>query len=246
MKLKFVSSLPALVLFVASAFGQSTLPPPPCSAGAVVKDIGNDGKVLVRGVRSMPRNMVRPHNLMWEVPIGVTTGLLIWKGDRYAVNHIQARSMESTARTWSNIGLDLEMGGAAAGWIFGCTSQHNKAADTGFAALSAMGTALAIDAGLKYAFDREYPYTPGATGRFWQGGHSFPSGHSAVSFAFATVVARRYRHNPWIRWGAYALATGVSLSRYPAKRHYPSDILIGGTLGYIVGTYYSDHAFAAY
>jgi membrane-associated phospholipid phosphatase len=45
----------------------------------------------------------------------------------------------------------------------------------------------------------------------------------------------------WVKWGAYVLATGASLSRYPAKKHYPSDILIGATLGYVTGTYLAEH-----
>jgi hypothetical protein len=28
---------------------------------------------------------------------------------------------------------------------------------------------------------------------------------------------------------------------HPAKKHFPSDILIGGTLGYITGTYIAAH-----
>jgi len=49
-----------------------------------------------------------------------------------------------------------------------------------------------------------------------------------------------YPHNPWVDWGVYALATRVSLS-YPAKKHFPSDILIGATLGYVTGTYLVEH-----
>jgi hypothetical protein len=45
----------------------------------------------------------------------------------------------------------------------------------------------------------------------------------------------------WVKWGAYALASGVSLSRYPAKNRYPSGILIGATLGYVTGTYLAEH-----
>jgi membrane-associated phospholipid phosphatase len=44
-----------------------------------------------------------------------------------------------------------------------------------------------------------------------------------------------------VKWGAYALATGVSLSRYPAKKHFTSDILVGATLGYVTGTYMANH-----
>lgn len=104
-----------------------------------------------------------------------------------------------------------------------------------------MGVAGTEDLALKLTFDRQFPFTPGSTGKFWGGGRSFPSGHSATSFAFAAVVAHRYPHNKWIKWSSYALATGVALSRYPAKRHYPSDILMGATVGYVTGTYLTDH-----
>jgi membrane-associated phospholipid phosphatase len=33
----------------------------------------------------------------------------------------------------------------------------------------------------------------------------------------------------------------VSLARVAGKKHFPSDILIGGTLGYLTGTYFAGH-----
>jgi membrane-associated phospholipid phosphatase len=117
-------------------------------------------------------------------------------------------------------------------------------ADAGFTALTAAGAAGTLDLAMKLTFDRQFPYSRHSTGEFWGGGRSFPSGHAATSFAFASVVAHRYPHNRWIKWGAYALATGVSLSRYPAKKHFLSDILVGGTLGYVTGTYIADHSTA--
>jgi len=38
-----------------------------------------------------------------------------------------------------------------------------------------------------------------------------------------------------------ALATGVALSRYPAKKHYLSDVLVGATVGYVTGSYAASH-----
>jgi membrane-associated phospholipid phosphatase len=55
------------------------------------------------------------------------------------------------------------------------------------------------------------------------------------------VIAQRYPRNRWVKWSAYALAAGVSLSRYPAKKHFPSDILMGATLGYVTGAYIAAH-----
>lgn len=193
------------------------------------------------GLKAVPRSAVRPNNLKWELPILAATGVLIAKVDRPADNRIQSKSLQQTAGQWSNVGLGLEIGSAVLAYGMGCGKHHSYLRDTGFKALAAMGAAGTADLALKLAFDRQFPNTPNSTGKFWGGGRSFPSGHSATSFAFAAVVAHRYPKNKWVKWGAYALATGVSLSRYPAKKHYPSDILIGATLGYVTGAYLADH-----
>lgn len=194
-----------------------------------------------QGLLEVPRNAIRPHNLAWELPILGTTGVLIAKVDRPAANRIQSRSLQQTANLWSNIGLGLELGSSALAYGVGCADHGPHLRDAGFTALAGMGAAGTVDLALKLAFNRQFPYKANSTGKFWGGGRSFPSGHAATSFAFAAVAAHRYPKNKWVKWGAYALATGISLSRYPAKKHFPSDILMGGTLGYVTGAYLAGH-----
>ena len=193
------------------------------------------------GLKAAPRGAIRPGNLKWELPIAAATGVLIAKVDRPADNRIQSKSLQRTADQWSNVGLGLEAGAAALAYGIGCGRRRSYLRDTGFKALAAMAAAGTADLALKLAFDRQYPDPAGSTGKFWGGGRSFPSGHSAVSFAFAAAIAHRYPQKRWLKWGAYALATGVSLSRYPAKKHYPSDILVGATLGHVTGAYLAEH-----
>jgi len=212
-----------------------------CSIRTFSHETWTEASQFVHGLKAAPRSAVRPRNLEWELPIVAATGVLIAKIDRPADNRIQSLSLQQTAGRWSNIGLGLEIGSAALAYGIGCGKHHSYLRDTGFKALAAMGAAGTMDLALKLTFDRQFPYTPNSTGKFWGSGRSFPSGHSATSFAFAAVVAHRYPKNKWVKWSAYALATGVSLSRYPAKKHYPSDILIGATLGYVTGTYLAAH-----
>jgi membrane-associated phospholipid phosphatase len=101
-------------------------------------------------------------------------------------------------------------------------------------ALEAVGAANVMTYAVKVATNRQYAYNPNSHGEFWEGGRSFPSGHAATSFAFASVVAYRYPHKFWLKWGAYGLATGVSLG-------IAADILVGGTLGFVTGTYLATH-----
>ncbi|MBP0047119.1 phosphatase PAP2 family protein [Marinobacterium sp. AK62] len=57
---------------------------------------------------------------------------------------------------------------------------------------------------------------------------SFPSGHAAAAFVFATLLAEFY---PSIAPLGFALATLVGGSRVMLGVHYPTDILAGALLG---------------
>jgi undecaprenyl-diphosphatase len=63
--------------------------------------------------------------------------------------------------------------------------------------------------------------------------HSFPSGHSASSFAAATALAFFY---PKAAPLLYTLATGVAVSRVHLGVHFPSDTAVGGAVGIGIGT----------
>jgi undecaprenyl-diphosphatase len=58
--------------------------------------------------------------------------------------------------------------------------------------------------------------------------HSFPSGHSATSFACATVLSH---YAPRLRVPFFALATLIAFSRIYNGMHYPTDVLAGAVLG---------------
>ena len=64
--------------------------------------------------------------------------------------------------------------------------------------------------------------------------HSFPSGHTASSFAAATTLAFFY---PRAAPLAYALATGVGVSRVHLGVHFPTDAAVGGVIGVGIGTF---------
>lgn len=61
---------------------------------------------------------------------------------------------------------------------------------------------------------------------------SFPSGHTTVAFALATVVAAQY---PRLRAYLYTLAVGVGLSRVYLYLHYLSDVVAGAIIGGVAG-----------
>ena len=62
---------------------------------------------------------------------------------------------------------------------------------------------------------------------------SFPSGHTASAFAFATAVGADL---PALSFPLDALAAAVGYSRVHLGVHYPSDVIVGAVLGSAVGT----------
>jgi membrane-associated phospholipid phosphatase len=207
-----------------------------CGAGPATHRVLTEASRYGLGLLHAPRNAIRLENLKWELPIGAATGLLIAQVDRPSVNRIQSLALEENASRWSNASLSIELGTATLMWAIGCTKHNNIHSDSGLTALAAAGAATALDSLLKVSFNRQYPTMGNSQGKFWGGGKSFPSAHAAASFGFASVIAKRYPRNHWAKVGAYALAMGVSLSRYPAKKHFPSDILVGAAIGYVSGT----------
>jgi diacylglycerol kinase family enzyme/membrane-associated phospholipid phosphatase len=60
---------------------------------------------------------------------------------------------------------------------------------------------------------------------------SFPSGHSASAFAFATAASLE---EPRLRLPLHALAAAVASSRVYTGVHYPGDVLVGSAIGIAV------------
>jgi membrane-associated phospholipid phosphatase len=79
-------------------------------------------------------------------------------------------------------------------------------------------------------FFRSHPSVVGA-------GSAFPSAHTMAAFSVATVVARRYRNHRWVPWMAYGMAGTIGLSRVTLQSHFPSDVFLGGALGYTIARF---------
>jgi membrane-associated phospholipid phosphatase len=87
---------------------------------------------------------------------------------------------------------------------------------------------------------RERPTLNGAKGNFFKTNvgldSSFPSTHCMIAWSSAAVIASEY-DGPMTALTAYGLAIGVSASRVLARQHFPSDVLVGSAVGWLVGRY---------
>ncbi|MDX1373017.1 MAG: phosphatase PAP2 family protein [Nitrososphaeraceae archaeon] len=68
------------------------------------------------------------------------------------------------------------------------------------------------------------------------GSFSFPSNHALNNFAAATFLSRFY---PAYKWIFFVTAFLISISRIYLGLHYPSDILGGAIIGFIIGYLFS-------
>ncbi len=104
-----------------------------------------------------------------------------------------------------------------------------RAAASGLASLAV--TATAVNAGLKLLARRPRPSADGVAGARrvpMPGSRSFPSGHSAAAFAFATGVGEV---SPGAAIPLRALAVTVAYSRVHTGVHYPGDVIAGALIG---------------
>ncbi len=148
---------------------------------------------------------------------------------------------------FTDIGVGA-LGGTLAGMLVGGKIVHNdRAVETAVLGMEAVADSMAVGEVLKLATQRERPNVDHSEGRFFAGGASFPSGHALMSWSMATIIAREYKDKPLVRVGAYALATLVSLSRFPARQHFLSDVFAGSAGGFLIAKYvFHEHHDAAH
>ena len=197
------------------------------------KDLLRDQKAIWTSPLRIKRSDAK-----WLVPLAATATAM------FATDHRAADELGSTkdrlevSRNVSHLGSGYATFGAAGGlYLIGRLTHNDRARETGILGLEAVIHASIVGGAFKLATNRERPNQRRSDGRFWAGGTSFPSGHAITTWALATVVAEEYRDKPLVRYGAYGLATAVSLSRFTGRNHFPSDVVVGSAFGYLIGRY---------
>lgn len=99
------------------------------------------------------------------------------------------------------------------------------------AATSALVNLAAKQVGRRQRPDRAAVEVPTARHVRMPSSLSFPSGHSAVAFAFATGVGNKL---PMVAGPLHALAGVVAYSRVHTGVHHPSDVVVGSVLGTVL------------
>jgi membrane-associated phospholipid phosphatase len=146
--------------------------------------------------------------------------------DQPATNQLSgARSLEVPFQPGQMIGgARFQLAGALGAYTLGHATGNRKVAQVGSDLLRAQILSQAVTAGIKMAAQRTRP--DGTQ-------YSFPSGHSSVTFASATVLQRNLGWKVGIP--AYAVASYVAASRIQERRHFLSDVAFGAVIGIVAG-----------
>ena len=118
----------------------------------------------------------------------------------------------------------LQLAGALATFAVGHITGNATVTDVGGDLVRANIVAQTLTAGIKMTVQRDRP--DGTQ-------YSFPSGHTSVSFASATVLQRHFGWKAGIP--AYGVASFVAASRIHDKRHFLSDVAFGAAVGIVSG-----------
>ena len=169
----------------------------------------------------------------WLLPLGIATGVTLATDTEVSRHLSDSPSRLKNANSFSNYGI-ASMAAAAGGlYLWGRFTHNDHKRETGFLAIEAALNATADSYALKYAFGRERPLQDHYQGNFWKGDDSFPSEHAAVAWAVAGVIAHEYP-SPYVSLLSYGMAAAIGAARIDAKQHFPTDVLIGSTLGWFV------------
>jgi membrane-associated phospholipid phosphatase len=183
---------------------------------------------------------IRAHDLFWLLPLGAATGVTLATDTDTMREVSRNRSFNKASVNASNGLLGGELAIPVALYGFGLIKENGQARETGILSGEALADSVVLDEVTKIIFRRERPLYNNAAGDFFSSksgsNNSFPSSHSMLAWSVAGVVAGEYP-SKWVQVGAYSLATSVSVMRVLGQEHFPTDVLVGGAAGWLIGHY---------
>jgi membrane-associated phospholipid phosphatase len=179
----------------------------------------------------------------WLAPLGLGTAAFIATDRRTADEVLESQSQLNASRTISYIGSAYSVFGIAGAFYLAGRATHNeRARETGILGAEALIDSTIFVTAIKEVTQRRRPLAGASRGDFFDGGTSFPSGHSIEAWSLATVIASEYHDHRAVQIAAYGLASAVSVARFTGQNHFLSDILVGSAMGYGIGRYvYKTH-----
>jgi membrane-associated phospholipid phosphatase len=214
---------------------------PPQSSGTAAANPSNS-KFLTRWVKRGLRDQadiytapLHRSEMKWVIGVPAVTLALI-AIDKHASGALP-RNGTSASSDISDVGLFTTAGALGVFLLEGTTRGNSHALETGVLGAESMASSGLLYAVLQVITERQRPLQGTGRGNFFQTSgwdNSFPSGHTIITWTAASTIAHEYP-KPWVEWLTYGTATAVSVTRFTSLQHFPSDVVVGSTLGYLIG-----------
>lgn len=201
--------------------------------------------------REFFKNVLRDQKAIWTAPLHLERSDMKWvipssvglmalfttdriTGDEIFEADRQVKASNAISYAGSIYGLGAT---TSAFYLIGRMKNNYRARETGVLSAEAMLNSLIVEGVLKGVTQRGRPLDGHERSEFFDGGSSFPSGHSTQAWAVATVIAHEYKDRPVVQIAAYGIASAVSVARFTGHKHYISDVVVGSALGFGIGKY---------
>jgi hypothetical protein len=202
--------------------------------------------------KDLPVAIVKDQIRIWTSPVRIRLPDLIWLFPLAAATGVTLSTDTDTMRELprdpgfnkdsvnaSNALLTSQIAIPVTLYGIGVFKGDMHARETGILSGEALADSAVLDQVTKIIFRRERPLYNNAAGGFFSsqpGNKSFPSSHSMLAWTVAAVTAGEYP-SKWVQIGTYSLASSVSLMRVLGQEHFPTDVLVGGAAGWLIGHY---------
>ncbi|HSS21271.1 MAG TPA: phosphatase PAP2 family protein [Pyrinomonadaceae bacterium] len=174
----------------------------------------------------------------WLAPSAIGTMALITT-DRITGDEMAEFHRQLTPSRIISYGGSFYGAGAVIGtfYLVGRTKNNSRARETGVLSAEASLDGFIVSSALKGVTQRARPLAGVERSEFFDGGNSFPSGHSIQAWSVATIIANEYHEHRVVQVAAYGAAAAIGFSRFTGEKHYLSEVLVGSALGYGIGQY---------
>lgn len=227
-----------LVIALTTALTASAQTPAPTpSESSLEKDFFKNILQDQKAIWTAPFHIQRA-DTKWLVPGGI--GLMaLFTTDRITGDEMgESDRQVGASNAVSHAGAVYTLGAVAGTFYFlGRQKNDARARETGLLSAEALADGLIVSGALKVITRRTRPAGGIERSEFFDGGSSFPSGHSTQVWAVATVIASEYHDRRSVQIAAFATATAVSVARFTGQKHYLGDVLAGSAIGYGIGKY---------
>jgi membrane-associated phospholipid phosphatase len=173
----------------------------------------------VTDVRQLPSR----GTIVW-LGVGAAASIVAHASDTRISNGFSGSNQETFESGATIGGMPLQIGGALATYTLGRLTNSTGIARVGADLFRAQLLSQVMTQAIKVTARRTRPDGSSL---------SFPSGHTAATFASATVLQRHFGWKAGVP--AYAVAAFVATSRVEEQKHYLSDVAFGAVLGVVAG-----------